>query len=208
MKTEERYTPGLRRAVTLRDNDSDKGMWGEAFVDEYHMPPPRMPWPKIVLDLGANIGLTAAMYSEVWPDALVWMVEPNPHNMALARKNAPDAVPLQRAVAKDSGYRYLREEGLTASAYSLREDGRRVYAIGMQVLVECLGGEVDFCKMDVEGAEWEILERPLTGVSHLLVEFHGDDYGVALRNGIDLLRGTGWNAHHHLPHPAAVFATR
>lgn len=206
MNLEHRYTPQLGHTVRLRDNNSDVGMWEEAFVKGYHLPPEEMPYPKVVLDLGANIGLTAAHYAKIWPDALVWMLEPHPDNMALAQKNAPGCAPLQCAVAKDSGWRYLREEGLTASAYSLREDGRKVYAIGMQVLVERLGGEIDFCKMDVEGAEWEILERPLTGVKHLLVEFHGE--GDILEHGLRLLADAGWEARHHSPHPYAVYATR
>lgn len=208
MNIEHRYTAQLGRSVMLRDNNSDDGMWEEAFGRGLHLPPPEMPYPKLVLDLGANIGLTAASYAALWPDAQVWMVEPHPENMALARKNAPFCPPLECAVAKESGWRWLREEGLTASAYKLIDDGRRVYALGMQALIQCLGGEIDFCKMDVEGEEWEILERPLTGIKHLLVEFHGGDYGVALEKGLRLLSERGWDARHHTPHPAAVYATR
>lgn len=184
-------------------------MWEEAFGRGLHLPPPEMPDPALVLDLGANIGLTAVSYANLWPGAQVWMVEPNAENMELARKNARICIPIQMAVAKDSGYRYLREEGLTASSYTLGEDGREVYAIGIDHLIEFLGGEIDFCKMDVEGAEWEILERPLTGIKHLLVEFHGEQpYDVLLKRGLDLLRSMGWDARHHPPHPAAAFATR
>lgn len=206
LNIEHRYTPHLRRTVSLRDNNSDEGMWEEAFMRSLHMPPKEMPEPKVVLDLGANIGLTAADYKAWWPEAQVWMVEPHPENMALARLNAPSCIPLQCAVAVNSGYRSLREEGLTASAYSLGRDGREIYAIGLPFLVECLGGKIDFCKMDIEGAEWEILEQPLTGIKHLLVEFHGD--GDILERGLELLTDTGWEARHHMPHPYAVYATR
>lgn len=208
MNVEHRYTAQLGRSVMLRDNNSDDGMWEEAFGRGLHLPPPEMPYPKLVLDLGANIGLTAASYQVTWPEAEVWMVEPNPENMALARKNAPFCPPLECAVAKESGWRGLRERGLTPSAYSLGDNGRLVYALGLVELVKIMGGEVDFCKMDVEGEEWEILDSPLIGVRHLLVEFHGSDYGHALEKGLRLLSERGWDAHHHTPHPAAVYATR
>lgn len=206
---EHRWTEQLSFYVALRDNNSDKGMWEEAFERGLHVPPYEMPIPKIVLDLGSNIGLTAAHYATMWRDALVWMVEPHPENMALARRNAPSCPPLQCAVAKHSGWRCLRELDRTASAYELAKNGLGVYAIGMEELLECVGGHADFVKMDVEGAEWEILQLQPLAISHLLVEFHGEEpYEDLLESGLELLEQTGWNARHHPPHPAAVYATR
>lgn len=205
---EHRYTPLLGRTVELRDNNSDFQMWEDTFLLDYNLPPPEMPEPATVLDLGANIGLTAAYYAEIWRDATIWMVEPHPANLELAKRNAPSCHPRLYAVAPQSGWYHMHLDERTASAYALGELGGRFVALSMDELIAGAGGHVDFVKMDIEGAEWEILQEPFSA-SHLMVEFHGDSYDVALGRGIDLLADSGWKARHYpLHHPAAVYATR
>lgn len=206
---EHRYTPRLGRTVELRDNNSDKQMWEDTFVLGYNDPPPDMPVPKTVLDLGANIGLTAAYYAEMWRDASIWMIEPHPGSLALAGVNAPRCNGLLCAVAPERGIYHLDGEARTASAYRLGPCGPDVEAYSIHELIDKLGGYVDFVKMDIEGMEWRILEEPFSA-SHLMVEFHtSGSYQQALENGLDLLTLTGWDARHYPDHhPAAVYATR
>lgn len=209
MKVEEVYAQELGRSLWIRPGTSDVAGWEGVFRDRSHVPPSEMPTPEKVLDLGANIGVTAAHYQSLWPDALIWMVEPNPDNLLLARKNAPRAVPLELAVARESGWQSLREEGLSADAYTLADDGaRQVYVLSLERLLKTLG-PVDFCKMDIEGSEWEVLDQ-LEGIGHLLVEFHDEprDYPNILKRGLSALSVRGWTVKHHPPHPAAVFARR
>lgn len=216
----EQFTPQLERVVYLRAGTSDHQVWSDTFggAGGYHVPPLDMPTPKTVLDLGANIGLTAAHYAEMWPDALVWMVEPNPENIEFARKHAPRCVSLPVAVAKDAGYRWLEEDGLRAEAYRLAgesEGARRVYAFGMRQLIEVTrhSAGIDFCKMDIEGTEWEIFDDPTwaPGVRHLLVELHGESGEPSedtRARGVLALQTIGFSARHHPPHPQALWAVR
>lgn len=206
---EHRYTRLLGRTVELRDNNSDKQMWEDTFLLGYNTPPKGMPAPKTVLDLGANIGLTAAYYAELWRDALIWMVEPHPANLKLAHANAPNCVPILFAVACRAGW-YSLDEAQTPSAYRLYGNGTTVQAVTIHTLIDALGGHVDFVKMDIEGEEWHILRTPFEA-SHLMVEFHdpADNYARALEAGLELLAATGWEAQHYpTHHPAAVYATR
>lgn len=220
------HTEQLGRSVYLRPRTSDEHGWQDTFLKQYHVPPAEMPAPRVVLDLGANIGLTAAHYAAMWPDALVWMVEPNPDNMALARKNAPRCPPLLCAVALESGWHWLREGELSADAYTLARsdedhtDCRDVYAISLALLIEIVGGDhggVDFIKMDIEGSEWDILDPRRLGslieapmVPYLLVEFHDEprDGPVIVKRGIDVLEALGYEARHHEVHPQAVWAMK
>lgn len=204
------HIPALGRSVWIRPGTSDETA-ESVFETRYHIPPP-MPTPRTVLDLGANIGLTAAHYKTLWPEATVWMLEPNPANMNLARINAPACVPIPCAVAPRSRVYWLREEGLSADAYTLGEDGeeggRLVFGVGLADLISILRG-VDFCKMDIEGTEWEVLDQ-LDGIERLLVEFHDEprDYPSILERGLAALSEQGFKVKHHSPHPAAVFACR
>lgn len=194
----------LGRDVWIRPGTSDEGELA-AFDTRYHVPPPDMATPDTVLDLGANIGLTAAHYKSMWPEARIWMVEPNPDNLALAERNAPDCMALQVAVAATTGPRYLQEDGLSADAYTLSDAGRLVRAYALSDL-----WPVDFCKMDVEGAEWEILAGEPFDVTYLLVEFHGEprDYPAILARGLEAMDAAGYEAIHHPPHPAAAFGVK
>lgn len=200
------YVSELGRNVWVRPGTSDVAAAQGVFSEiRYHVPPPDMPVPRTVLDLGANIGLTAAHFQSMWPEALIWMVEPNPENMDLAKRNAPSCVPLLLAVAGTSGEKMLLEEGMSADAYTLSDEGRTVWAVTMNQL-----GPADFCKMDVEGAEWEILAGDPFDVSNLLVEFHGEprDYPAILARGLKALDEAGYEARPHPPHPAAAFGVK
>lgn len=202
------FVSELGRNVWVRPGTSDVAAAQGVFSEiRYHVPPADMPVPRTVLDLGANIGLTAAHYRRMWPEAKITMVEPNPDNLALAERNAPGCIPLQVAVAATTGPRYLAEDGLSADAFTLGEGGRLIRAYCLSDLIE---ETVDFCKMDVEGAEWEILAGDPFDVTHLLVEFHGEprDYPAILARGLKALDEAGYDARPHPPHPAAGFGVK
>lgn len=210
MKFERIYTPDLGRKVFIRPGTSDRETWRSVFEMRYHVPPEDMPTPHVVLDLGANIGLTAAHYAQMWPEAEIWMVEPNTGNWEIARKNAPRCGAFLEAVGPETGWGFLNEDGVSVDAYTLAQEGTRVRVVSLHDLVQSFGGGgVDFCKMDIEGTEWEVLEQT-SGIKNLLVEFHDEprDYPSILLRGLAALAEQGFEVHHHPPHPAAVFACR
>lgn len=169
-----------------------------------------MPVPATVLDLGANIGLTAAHYQHLWPSARIVAVEMDAGNAELARLNAPSVTVREEAVAAEKGVS-VYDDRAEEWAYALgAAEGKVVMRRTLRsiVLREFGRGGVDFVKMDVEGEEWALFEQarewgPL--VRHLLVELHGPrPVGDAVR----LLEAGGLLALPHLAHPAAVFAWR
>lgn len=45
-------------------------------------------YPKVILDVGGHIGCFGVFAKSLWPEAELIVVEPNPHNMLLYKKNA------------------------------------------------------------------------------------------------------------------------
>ena len=206
------YIEQLRRFVWIRPGTSDDQDWDEVFKMNYHVPPQEMPTPSTVLDLGANIGITAVHYREMWPEAIILAVEMDRENADLARKNFSGLVWRRAVTTASTTHVYYKTQGISADAYAISEYGGRIASTihPLTLCAEFFGNvPIDFCKMDVEGSEWEILKVELP-IKHLLVEFHDEprDGPKIVKRGIELLESMGYDAHHHTPHPQAVFAVK
>lgn len=204
------YTPHIERDVWVREGTSDRQVWADVFTGRYHLPPDTMPAPGTVLDLGANIGLTAAHYRYLWREAKIVAVEMDAGNAELARRNAPGVVVRHAAVSPEPGQGWY-DANAEAFAYQLVPESypdRRlpVECVTLRGLIEQeFAGPVDFVKMDVEGAEWEILAAPDWAplVRDLVVELHGEP---PMAWAFELLKQAGFSARSLPPHPAAIHA--
>ena len=166
----------------------------------------------VVLDLGANIGLTALHYSAMWPEACVCAVEMDQENFDMCVRNFP-GVSIHAAVGVRAGAGYYAQEGWEAR-YSLTRPGDtfvRVLTIG-QIIDECLPTASGiFCKMDIEGAEWDIFAGGGIDarITHLLVELHGPDIPKEeVKRGKRMLANSGFETTRHVIHPSALWAVR
>jgi len=205
-----RWTPQIKADVYLREDTSDLQTWIDAFEVGYHVPPPIN--PEAVLDLGANIGLTALHYSAMWPEACVCAVEMDQENFDMCVRNFP-GVSIHAAVGVRAGAGYYAQEGWEAR-YSLTRPGDtfvRVLTIG-QIIDECLPTASGiFCKMDIEGAEWDIFAGGGIDarITHLLVELHGPDIPKEeVKRGKRMLANSGFETTRHVIHPSALWAVR
>jgi FkbM family methyltransferase len=208
------------RPVWVREGTADVDTLWDVFVHGYHVPPARAQrrGMHLVWDLGANIGLTMADMALRWPEARIVGVELDADNAALARRNFEpwdDRCELVEAAAwpEDGETWYHRWPGATSAYYAHAPGGEPqgpvVPTLSLDTLLDrCGGGPVAYVKMDVEGAERELLTRN-TGwaseVACIKVETHGDytpDDCVA-----DLER-LGFEARRDRRHEAAVVGLR
>lgn len=138
-----------------------------------------------VIDIGGNIGAFTIDVVTRLPGVTVHTYEPDPDAFAMLRDNV-QANGLSRrvrtwneAVAGTAGTLTLwRGEGsIAGSAYRSGATGDRrvVPAVTLQTAIERAGGRVALLKIDAEGAEADILERPgldLAAIDRIVAEYH------------------------------------
>lgn len=176
---------GARLAYRLNRGDI-QGI-REVWIDRIY----RMPAPHrfgVIVDLGTNIGLTSVWLQREYGADLLIGVEPDPANAELARRNLrANGVPgkvLQAAIGPSDGEaRFSAPEG-ASNLGRLSSSGNVVRQISMNtVLAELAPGQrIDLLKLDVEGAEQELLLAGdiswLERVEAIIAEFHPDRVDV------------------------------
>ena len=176
------HLPDLPHPLWVRPNTSDVATFDEVFVTrEYDLPCEQLS-PRHILDLGANVGFTSVLFAAQWPEARILAVEPEPRNLALLKRNTgayPGIESLHAAVWARPATLAVLDPGADANAFRMVEaaEGRDgIPAFTIPQLMERLGcAQLDLLKMDVEGAEAEILREAaewLDRVGVLVVELH------------------------------------
>ena len=119
--------------------------------------------PRVIFDLGANIGLAVAHMAVLFPQARIVGVELDGENAELCRANiAPWEERCQVINAAvwhtDGSIGYELRPGHEWEAHVTSGASKRVaVAISMKTLLGGMGDVADYVKVDVEGAERELL---------------------------------------------------
>jgi FkbM family methyltransferase len=160
---------------------------------------------RVVLDIGANIGISTLYLASVFPDARVFAFEPVPENFELLRRNTR---PVDRITAVEAALGaadcplpiYSSDDPGNLGGFSLHEAGtdrtssRAIDVRNAQREMERLGvAGAEVIKIDTEGSEWEILTSfsPsfLASTQLILGELHGRrDFALldVLAEGFDI----------------------
>ncbi len=218
-----RLRPLGGQEVLVRPSTSDVDtVWG-TFAGGYHRPPREAVdgGLRLVWDLGANIGLTMADLAERHPGARIVGVELDAENAALARLNvapwAPRCEVIQAGVWPDDGeLRYVRLDGATSGHHvtAAAPHGDPAVTISQSIspwsllALEGKGARVDYAKIDVEGAEQELLSRNAgwtERVRTVAVEVHAPYTVESCERD---LRALGFQTRRDARHAAAVIGVR
>jgi FkbM family methyltransferase len=209
------------RPIRVREGTADVDTVWDVFVHGYHLPPAKVQrrGMHLVWDLGANIGLTMADMALRWPESRVVGVELDADNAALARRNFEPwddrAELIEAAVWPEDGETWYHRWPGATSAYHVHEptpaekpQGPVVPTLSLNTLLERTGGPVAFVKMDIEGAERDVLTQNTewaAQVGCIKVEVHGD---YAPEQCMSDLERLGFEARRDRRHDAAVVGTR
>jgi FkbM family methyltransferase len=138
----------------------------------------------VIVDVGSHIGLAALDFRCRWPAATVYAMEPDPIAFATLAENARDDGQLRVfnvAVGGTDGEREFYSSAATFLSGFIRRDATqrtiKVPTRSLDSLIKELGiGRLDVLKLDVEGAEDEVLAafRGLSSVPVVIGELHTD----------------------------------
>lgn len=191
--------------VEFIDAASFLSMWREIFERGLYDFESESPSPRII-DGGANIGLASLFWKSKFPEARLTAFEPDPQISAVLTRNlkaanASDVEVLPYALWNaDTTLCFLPDNadgGHIDMANGASEANRsRVEA---KRLVPYLEEEVDFLKLDIEGAEMVVLRdcaASLRQVKRIFIEYHGfPDRPQELPQLLSLLQNAGFRLH-------------
>ena len=138
--------------------------------------------PKLIIDGGGYIGDLAIYFANRFPAAKIITLEPNPESYALACENLAGygerVEILNHGLWSEAKILSFSDE-FTGSKISEDDQAHKISCIGIQDLIEKYNiSEIDVLKLDIEGAEEEVLTEKssewLNITKLIIVEFHGE----------------------------------
>lgn len=145
-----------------------------------------------IVDIGAYIGLSTLYFKRLFPQSTIMALEPHPeafkllsHNMAF--NHISGVLPVNQAVWSNHGALTLYEDcspdqwWSTSGIHEKAWDGTQtttpysVQTLTLTDVVNAFSEPIDLLKIDVEGAEWDILFKSMAVFDRLrtiVVEYH------------------------------------
>jgi FkbM family methyltransferase len=151
----------------------------EIFVQESYKFITKTNSPNII-DCGANVGSSIAFYKKQWPQAQVLAFEADPAIAAICQQNIQNNnwqnVQLQAKAVwlHNQGLEMVLEGADAGSLYGQSAQKTLVPTVRLKSVLE-LHPTVDFLKIDIEGAEVDVIidaEPALANVQHIFIEYH------------------------------------
>jgi FkbM family methyltransferase len=177
---------GIKHPVYARLRTSDVSLLSEMLQDvEYDLNFP-VP-PRVIVDAGANIGLTSVFYANKYPQARILAIEPELSNYEMLLKNAApyeNITCIRAALWKCDTKVEIADPGLgnwgfqTAAQIQTGNQVRskEVEAITVNSMMDRFGiDHIDLFRVDIEGAEQEVFENAsqwINSVRVIAIELH------------------------------------
>jgi FkbM family methyltransferase len=189
----------LKYGISIPDALSYVWQFKEIFMDENYKFLSDTDRP-IIYDCGSNIGLSCIYFKELYPNSIVHAYEADPAIFECLKNNLlssglGDVILHNKAVWIDNHGIQLAEEG--ADGGSIYGEGKKIKVDSVR-LKELIDSEdiIDFLKLDVEGAETDIIDDckdVLYKVKNFFIEYHsfvdGDQH---LGNILNILSKNGF----------------
>jgi FkbM family methyltransferase len=212
------YTLRNGASVFLRPNTTDSKVFEEVFIDRIYAPFADLvrSKPSVLVDLGANVGLSALFLDRRLDFDRVIAVEPDFDNLQALHRNLDDNLrapcdAMQAFAAAERGFAKVLDEGYGAWGFRMGEAADSgIPVLPLSEIIPSVPGGV-LLKCDIEGAErylfpqiesWDQL------VSFIILELHTEFFTMhQLRDALESSRYE-WRIHGEVPGDAilAVFA--
>lgn len=175
---------GISHPIHLRLRTSDISLFEEIIINsEYSFEPSTS--PRIIIDAGANIGLTSIFYANTFPLAKIIAIEPEPSNFQMLKRNTDyysNIFAIQGALWREEAVLNLLNPGTGKWGYQTQKEQNggiiegNVHGMTVDKLMEQYGySYIDILKIDIEGSEKEVFETSaswIDKVGTIIVELH------------------------------------
>ncbi|MBL7965022.1 MAG: FkbM family methyltransferase [Flavobacteriales bacterium] len=185
LKSRKRSTPARISSpqtggpVLIRPGTSDMAIYDQIVLQPYL---PIISDARVIIDLGANIGLTVRYWSAGSPQAKIIAVEPDEENFSMLQANTSgmkDVHCIKAAIWPVHEQLHLNKAAKRSSSFHVEavNTGGDVEVITMSDLFKKYNiDRVSLLKIDIEGAELELFSGPdlswLERVDALAIELH------------------------------------
>lgn len=161
--------PGTHKYVLIRLGGTDVSVFEQVILHkEYELGLPRS--TAVIIDAGANIGLSAVALALQHPEARIYSVEADAGNHAMLCRNAalyPSITPIHAALWGEDAVLTVVDVGSGSWGLQVRDaghspgpDAQSVAAVSLESLCRSHAiDHVDLLKLDIEGAEYEVMAR-------------------------------------------------
>jgi FkbM family methyltransferase len=163
--------------------------------------------PQIILDIGANLGAFSLAAKKRYPEAKIYAYEASRDNFLKLKKNIEDnnlqIECFNLAVAGTNAPRSLFLADTTGkNSFFGQGEREEVRCITLDEIISNLGS-IDLLKMDIEGAEEEVLtaSHKLQNIKRIALEFHSNKDKV-----LPVLSQAGFVPISELKHGVQVFS--
>lgn len=170
--------------IYLNDH-SDLAVFREVFLEREYSLPVKDETPRVILDLGSNVGFSVVRFALLFPEAVIIACEPDPKTFEKLIKNTATCKGVRAhnvAITSTDGTIsfFSHPESSMSSSLVERVSGQKSITVEAKTLDTLLKEEaldiVDLLKFDIEGAEYEAFKnfQGLTKVKRLIGEVHPD----------------------------------
>ena len=209
MRKVSRFTPCQATVHDLRlsmpDAASFLSAYKEIFIEEIYAFPFDGDEP-VILDLGANIGLSVLFFKKLYPKAKIIAFEADPKIFSYLRENIygnglTDVDLVNKAAWNKETKLLFCSEGADGGRAASAEDENLIEVDAVDMAQYLEGKKIDFLKMDIEGAEEFVLPactKFLPNIGRIFVEYHSRaDRKQCLDQLLGILSEAGFTLHVH-----------
>jgi FkbM family methyltransferase len=140
----------------------------------------------VILDIGSNIGTSIIWFKNSYPSSVIYAFEADRDIYTICKQNV---APYQN-VYLDNKACWISDEllsfhskgadGGTLLGEEMGDEEEKVQGIRLKDFIDNFDGTIDFLKMDIEGAEGEVMkdcQNSLQKVNNIFIEYHSFSKG-------------------------------
>lgn len=167
---------GASRPLSVPDDHGTKNAFIDVLLDDCYGLGGFPQSTKVIVDIGAHVGLFSLAARDRFPRAMIHAYEPNPATWPHLESNVqPLGVVVHReAVGHTRGDGVLVPLEDSVHARIQVQPGGSIRCMDFSTVLHRVGGRIDLLKLDCEGGEWAILSvtAAWSHIRHLTMEFH------------------------------------